>query len=117
MPKFQATLSGRIELEIPHVVTRVPETSGQQTLSLVLEGGKVAIIPTSGTAYAPQDYVEDDLKNLRTMAMFAGVVNFHGHITRIAEDGAERYSFAKDNHRLVIERAILAWPDGTPVEA
>lgn len=118
-------ISGRIVLEMPHKVTRVPAPLLGASLRLTLErDGTVAIVPDDVTSnytrtnYTRQVDLEVELKSLRETLLFAGVTNFHGSITRVVEDGsaAERYSFAQDSHELVIDRAQLRWPDGTPVE-
>lgn len=125
---------GRISLEMPYTVVSTPSAGGRLIQfetkdEPVHVPGQGALIRRQTVALVPlhTDWIytldlmprlEEDLKTLREMATFAGVKNFNGYIYLIGDESldSKRFSFKKDNHRLVIEDAELRWPDGTPVE-
>lgn len=123
-------IHGRIELEIPFIVTSWPPAGERRVKFEVKEvpveterygtvfvKQVVAIVPTDQEDYSAHE-LEAELKDLRQMARAAGAKNFHGYIYRVGTDDpgdVARFSFEQDNHRLKIEMARLAWPDGTVV--
>lgn len=124
-------IHGRIELEIPYTVTSVPTPADGcrvkfEVKDVPVETGPyndlstkqvVAIVPADDEQWSAH-YLEQELKDLRQVARSAGVKNFHGYIYRVGVDDpgdVTRFSFEKDNHRLVIEEARLSWPDGSIV--
>jgi hypothetical protein len=127
-------VTGRIVLEMPYTVVSTPGAGARMVQFEVKEEpvhvpGQGPLVRRQVVALVPRHSewqhglemagrLEEDLKALREMTTFAGVKNFSGYIHLIGDNplDSKRFSFKRDNHRLVIEEAELRWPDSTPVE-
>lgn len=131
---YGVRIDGKIKIDPPFSITklvnpyhlqddhRIMFTTEQKPVQTEEHGTlHVNLVTGIGPADEARDFsalnLEEDLQEMFEQAVVAGVTDFNGYIYAIGEESGdiERFWFDPHNGALRHERAILSWPDGTPV--